>query len=53
MINGVVGARSLDAVASAVGEVLATGRVVAFGAACTWKSGSGAADMVRPIVNEV
>lgn len=44
---------ALGAVASAVGEVLATGRVVAFGAACTWRSGSGAAEAVRPIVNEL
>jgi arginase len=46
------GGPTLGEVASAVGEVLATGRVVAFGAACTWTPGSGAAEVVGPIVTE-
>jgi arginase len=47
------GGPPLDAVASAVREVLATGRVIAVGVGCTWTPGSGAAEAVRPIVNEL
>jgi arginase len=36
------------AVAAAIGRVLATGRVAAFGVACTWYAGRGCADRLRP-----
>jgi arginase len=39
---------SVAAVADALGAVLATGRVAAFGLACTWHPGHGAADRLRP-----
>ena len=38
---------SLNAVADALRTVLGTGRVVAFGLACTWHPGHGAADAMR------
>ena len=38
---------SADAVARALRAVLDTGRVVAFGLACTWHPGHGAADAIR------
>jgi arginase len=44
------GGPSLDAVADAVHRVLATGRVAAFGAACTWQPGHDAAGRVRPLL---
>ena len=43
-----LGGPSLPAVAEAVRDILATGRVAAFGLACTWHPGSGAAERVRP-----
>lgn len=43
-----LGGPSLPAVAEAVRDILATGRVAAFGLACTWHAGSGAAERVRP-----
>lgn len=42
------GGPALDAVGQAIRRVLGTGRVAAFGAACTWHPGHGAADRVRP-----
>ena len=41
------GGPDLDAVATALRTVLATGRVAAFGVACTWYPGRGAADSLR------
>ncbi|HEY3263346.1 MAG TPA: arginase family protein [Pseudonocardiaceae bacterium] len=41
------GGPARDAVAAALRAVLATGRVAAFGLACTWYPGRGAADAVR------
>jgi arginase len=41
------GGPELDAVFTAIRDILATGRVVALGLACTWRSGQGAADKVR------
>src|SRR6266536_527225 len=42
------GGPSLPAVAEAVRDVLATGRVTAFGVACTWRSGHGTGALVAP-----
>jgi len=42
------GGPRLPAVAEAVSRILATGRVVAFGVACTWRSGHGAGARVAP-----
>jgi len=44
------GGPSVDAVAEAVRLVIGTGRVAAIGAACTWRSGEGAAEHVGPIL---
>jgi arginase len=41
----------LPAVAAAVRAVLATGRVVAVGLACTWRPGSGAERLLAPVVD--
>jgi arginase len=45
------GGPPVGAVAQAVRQVLATGRVAAIGAACTWKPGAGAAAHVTPILS--
>jgi arginase len=37
-------------VATAIRRVLATGRVAAFGAACTWHPGQGDPERVRPLL---
>ena len=42
------GGAPLATVAEAIRDVVATGRVAAFGVACTWHPGSGAAERVRP-----
>jgi arginase len=42
------GGPSLPAVAEAVRDILATGRVTAFGVACTWRSGHGTGALVAP-----
>ncbi|MEO5875148.1 MAG: arginase family protein [Streptosporangiaceae bacterium] len=47
------GGPPMSAVAEAVREVVATGRVVAFGAACTWSPKAGTAELVQPIINEI
>ncbi|WP_344829564.1 arginase family protein [Actinocorallia longicatena] len=44
------GGPSLKKVARAVRKVLDSGRVVAFGGACTWAPGQGAGEAVRPIM---
>jgi arginase len=46
------GGPSLLTVAEAVRDILATGRVTAFGVACTWHSGSGAAARVEPYLRD-
>ena len=46
------GGPSLPAVAAAVRDILATGRVTAFGVACTWHAGSGAAARVEPYLRD-
>lgn len=43
----------LTAVAAGVRAVLATGRVVAVGVACTWRAGSGAEQVLAPLVREI
>ncbi|WP_062982036.1 arginase family protein [Nocardia anaemiae] len=42
---------TLDEVSAAVRAVLATGRVAAFGLACTWRDDASAAAHVRPLVD--
>jgi arginase len=42
------GGPGLEAVAAAIRAVMATGRVVAVAVGCTWRSGHGAADVLRP-----
>lgn len=44
------GGPATGAVAEAVRRVVATGRVVAFGAACTWRPGHDNASRARPVV---
>jgi arginase len=44
------GGPARDEVAEAVRQVIATGRVAAIGAACTWQRGHGAAEHVAPIL---
>lgn len=43
----------LEAVAGALQRVVTTGRVAAVGLGCTWRSGSGAADRLRPYVTQI
>jgi arginase len=47
------GGPSVKKVARAVRRILDSGRVVAFGGACTWIPGSGAAETVRPIMADL
>ncbi len=42
----------LDPVFDAIGRVIATRRVVAFGAACTWWPGQGADQQIRPLLED-
>jgi arginase len=42
------GGPGLAAVAEALGRVIGSGRVVAFGVGCTWHPGHGAAERIRP-----
>ncbi|WP_433191678.1 arginase family protein [Nocardia sp. CA-107356] len=42
---------TLPTVSAAVRTVLATGRVAAFGLACTWRDHAGAAHHVRPLID--
>lgn len=45
------GGPTLSAVSAAVHTVLATGRVAAFGLACTWRDNADAAHHVRPLID--
>jgi arginase len=47
------GGARLGAVAEALRRVFDTGRVAAFGIACTWRSGAGASDRLRPALTEL
>jgi arginase len=47
------GGPGLSAVAQALGRVIGTGRVAAFGVACTWCPGQGAAERIRPHLESV
>jgi arginase len=42
------GGPGIEPVAAAIAAVMATGRVVAVAVGCTWRSGFGAADVLRP-----
>ncbi|WP_433685086.1 arginase family protein [Nocardia sp. CA-119907] len=45
------GGPTLSAVSAAVHTILATGRVAAFGLACTWRDNADAAHHVRPLID--
>ncbi|WP_378735088.1 arginase family protein [Nocardia brasiliensis] len=47
------GGPSLQAVSGAVRSIVDTGRVAAFGLACTWHIGQGSVERVRPLVESV
>ncbi|WP_107653406.1 arginase family protein [Nocardia suismassiliense] len=47
------GGPSLSAVSGAVRAIVDTGRVAAFGLACTWRDDQGAAARMRPLVDSV
>jgi arginase len=47
------GGPGVEPVAAAIGAVMATGRVVAVAVGCTWRSGFGAAEVLRPHLEAV